>query len=60
MTQHLKAQIAKERCITMERLGAGADLLFIIGSYGDTLSDGEIFSLLREYNATGKVLRQSQ
>ena len=57
MTQpHLKAQIAKELYVAMERLGADPDLLSIIGSYGDTLTDEEILALLREYNATGRVL----
>lgn len=61
MTQpHLKAQIANELYIAMERLGAGPDLLSIIGSYGDTLDDEEIFALLREYNATEQALKRSQ
>src|SRR5262249_25314396 len=59
MTQpHLKAQIANELYIAMERLGAGPDLLSIIGSYGDTLDDEEIFALLQEYNATGQALKR--
>ena len=37
----------------MERLGAGPELLSIIGSYGDTLEDEEVLALLREYNAEG-------
>jgi hypothetical protein len=36
---HLKAQIAKEIYIALERLGAAPNLLSIIGSYSDTLSD---------------------
>jgi hypothetical protein len=53
MTQpHVKAQIAGELYIAMERHGADPDLLSIIGSYGDTLSDEEILALLREYNAS--------
>jgi hypothetical protein len=32
----------------------------IVGSWGDTLGDEEILALLREYNATGRVLHQPQ
>jgi|SRR5215470_1370724 len=48
---YLKAQIAKELYVAMEGLGAAPNLLSIIGSYGDTLSDEEILALLREHNA---------
>jgi hypothetical protein len=37
---------------------ASDDLLSIIGSYGDTLSDSEILHLLQEYNRTGKVIHE--
>ena len=61
MTQpHLKAQIAKELYVAVERHGAGTDLLAMIGSYSDTLSDEEIRALLQEHNATGQVLSRSQ
>ena len=36
----------------MDRLSADPNLLSIIGSYGDTLSDQEILALPRAYNAT--------
>ena len=38
---HLRAQIANEIYIAMERLGADPNLLSIVGSYGDTLDDGK-------------------
>ena len=57
---HLKAQIARELYTAMERLGADADLLAIVGSYGGTLEDEEILALLREWNATGKAVRAAQ
>ena len=60
MPPHLKAQIARELYTAMERLGADPNLLSIIGSYGDTLTDEEVLALLREYNATRWVLRQPQ
>jgi hypothetical protein len=46
--------------VAMERLGADSNLLSIVSSYGDTLYDAEILSLLREYNASRQVLHQSQ
>jgi len=41
---HLKAQIAGEIYIAMERLGAGPGLLSIIGSWCDTLPDEQILA----------------
>jgi hypothetical protein len=38
------------------RCEASEEFLSIIGSYGDTLDDSEILSLLKAYNETGKVL----
>ena len=56
---HLKAQIAREIYIAMERLGARPELLSIIGSWCDTLPDEQILALLRVHNAT-EALRRSQ
>jgi hypothetical protein len=53
----LKAQIAREIFIALQRRGADK-LLSIIERYDDRLSNAEILMLLREYNATGKVLHQ--
>jgi hypothetical protein len=41
----LKAQIAREIYIALERLGADEELLAIIGSWRDTLPDAEVLSL---------------
>ena len=60
MTQRLRAQIAEELFTAMERLGAEPDLLSIVGSWGDTLDDEEVLALLKEYKATGQVLRLPQ
>jgi hypothetical protein len=46
--------------IAMELLGADPELLSIVGSWRDTLDDAEVLSMLREYNATGKVLHPPQ
>jgi hypothetical protein len=56
----LKAQIAGEIYVALERLGADAELLSIVGSWRDTLTDEEARALLREYNATGRVLHRPQ
>jgi len=56
----LKAQIAHEISIALERLGADEELLAIIGSWRDTLPDEEVLALYRDYNATGKALRRPQ
>jgi hypothetical protein len=56
----LKAQIAGEIYIAMERLGADPELLSIIGSWCDTLPDEEILALLRVHNAAEALRRLSQ
>jgi hypothetical protein len=54
------AQIIQQLYIAMERLGADPDLLAIVSSYGDTLDDIDVLTLLREHNETGKILHQAQ
>ncbi len=54
------AQIVQELYIALERLDADPELLSIIGSWRDTLDDAEVLSLLREYNATGRLLHRRQ
>jgi hypothetical protein len=56
----LKAPIARELYVALERLGTDEELLSIVGSWRDTLTDAEVLSMLREYNATGRVLHQPQ
>jgi hypothetical protein len=55
-----KAEITGELYIALERLGADAELLAIIGSWRDTLSDEEALAALQEYNAIGAVLHRPQ
>jgi hypothetical protein len=56
----LKAQIAHEISIALERLGADEELLAIIGSWRDTLDDAHILALLREYNAGRPTMHRPQ
>jgi hypothetical protein len=56
----IKAQIALQIYIALERLDADPDLLAIVGSWRDTLDDAQILALLQEYNATGRVLHRPQ
>jgi hypothetical protein len=56
----IRAQIATEIYTTLERLDPGPELLAIFGSWRDTLDDAEVLSMLREYNATGRVLHRPQ
>jgi hypothetical protein len=56
----LKAQIAGEIYTALERLDADEELLSIIGSWRDTLSDEEVLALLWDYNATGRTLHRPQ
>jgi hypothetical protein len=52
----LKAQIAGEIYVALERPGAEPELLAIVGSWLDTLPDVEVLAMLRDYNATGGAL----
>jgi len=56
----LTPTIAAELYRAFERLNAPPELLSIIGSYGDSLSDEEALRLLKDYNETGKVLHERQ
>jgi len=56
----LTPAVAQELYCAFERLNAPVELLSIIGSYGDSLSDEEILRLLKAYNETGKVLHERQ
>jgi hypothetical protein len=54
----LTAQIAVEIYRACQKLGASPELLSIIGSYGDTLSDRDVLTFLREYNAGRAVITE--
>jgi hypothetical protein len=61
MTQpDIKTQIAAQLYTTLERLRADEELLAIVGSMNDTLTDMEVLRMLEEYNRTGNALRQPQ
>jgi hypothetical protein len=56
----LKADIAHELYVALDRLGASEELLAVVGSWRDTLSDEDTLVMLREFNATGRVLHLPQ
>jgi hypothetical protein len=56
----VRAQIAGGIYTVFERLGADAELLAVVGSWRDTLTDEEVLSMLREFNTAGKVLHRPQ
>ncbi|MBO4311373.1 MAG: hypothetical protein J5828_00050 [Desulfovibrionaceae bacterium] len=41
-----------------EKCGAMSDLLSIIGSWGDTLTDEDTLDFLRTYNSGGDIFRE--
>jgi hypothetical protein len=56
---NLRADIAKEICVSLERLGAHPELLGIIVSYGDkTLTDEQVLAYLRTFNEKGSMFDQ--
>jgi hypothetical protein len=59
-TPDLKAQIASQLYIALQRLDADEELLSIVGSWRDTATDAEFLALVRDYNATGRALHLPQ
>lgn len=51
----IKDQIIRELATACANLGAKSDLLGAACSYGDTLSDEDVLSMLKEWNAHGVV-----
>jgi hypothetical protein len=58
--QDARQKIAAELYAALERLGADDELLAIVGSMQDTMTDKEVLRLLEEYNRTGTALRQPE
>lgn len=53
-------EISQQIYRALEILGAESDLLSIIGSYGDTLSDDEILDMLKDWNVGRPVIHTVQ
>lgn len=41
-----------------ENLGAGCEILSLVGSFGDTLPDDEILEMFEQYNKTGSYMAE--
>jgi hypothetical protein len=55
-----RQKIGAELYAALERIGADEELLAIVGSMNDTVTDKEVLRMLEEYNRTGNVLHQPQ
>ena len=53
----LKTLIAVELYTAIQKLGGKSDLLGIVGSYGDTMSDDDVLHALRQWNAAHPRVR---
>jgi hypothetical protein len=51
----LKADIAKEFYRALDDLCADPQLLSIVGSYGETLTDEQVLCYLKTFNETGSI-----
>lgn len=51
----IKDTIIRQMIIAIKHLGAKSDLLGIVCSYGETLSDNDIIELLQEWNSHGPI-----
>lgn len=54
----MKMKIAKQLTITLQNMGAPSDLLFLVGSYGDTQEDADILEMLEQYNERGTYVHE--
>jgi transcriptional regulator GlxA family with amidase domain len=52
-SDRMKMSLAKQLTIALQSLGAPTELLFVVGSYGDTQSDEDILEMLEQYNDRG-------
>ena len=50
-----QAAIKDEIYRALEKLGAPYKLLACVGSWGDTLTDGEVLESLKTFNETGDI-----
>lgn len=55
MDRETKIALARELYTALEDLDASPDLLSIVGSLGDTLSDADVVRLLASYNRNGTM-----
>ncbi|HCU0658943.1 TPA: hypothetical protein OUF45_000635 [Klebsiella variicola] len=51
--EQMKMAIAKQITIALQNLNAPIELLFIVGSYGDTQIDSDVLEALEQYNDRG-------
>jgi aryl-alcohol dehydrogenase-like predicted oxidoreductase len=58
--QDTRQKITAELYAALERLGVDEELLAIVGSMNDTMTDKEVLRLLEEYNRSGKVMYQPE
>ncbi len=54
----LKMQICGELYIAIERLGAGPELLSVVGGWRDNLDDKDVLRMLTEYNAGRRTVQR--
>ena len=57
-SERMKMQIARQLAITLQNLGAPTELLFLIGSYGDTQTDEDILEMLEQFNERGTCVHE--
>jgi hypothetical protein len=53
--KNLKAEIAREIYRALDDLCADPQLLSVVGSYGETLSDEQVLAFLQAFNQTGSM-----
>lgn len=57
-SDRMKMRLAKQLTIALQNLGAPTELLFVVGSYGDTQSDEDILEMLEQHNESGTYVHE--
>jgi hypothetical protein len=56
----VNSEVVSEIYKAMEKLGAGSDLLGIVGSWGDSLPESQVLSMLRSWNEATELLLKAE
>lgn len=58
MTHEMKRRMAKEIATILINLNAPSEILFAIGSFGDTQDDEDVIQALEQYNEKGTYVHE--
>jgi len=51
-------EIWNEVCLLIQSLGAGIEIMSVVGSRFDTLSDSEVLEMMKQYREEGNIFKE--